>query len=77
MESPKGILFFDLDGTLLRDDKTLSRYTLEVVSKCKEKGLLIGISTSRGELNCLKFLGELKPDILISSGGALVRADGK
>lgn len=77
MESPKRILLFDLDGTLLRDDKTLSRYTLEIVSKCKERGHLIGISTSRGEKNCLKFLKELKPDILISSGGAFVRANGK
>lgn len=77
MEGPKRILLFDLDGTLLRDDKTLSRYTLDVVSKCKEQGFLIGISTSRSEQNCLKFLGELKPDILISSGGAFVRADGK
>ncbi len=37
MESPKRILLFDLDGTLLRDDKTLFRYTLEIVSKCKEQ----------------------------------------
>lgn len=77
MEHPKRILLFDLDGTLLRDDKILSRYTLEVLSKCKERGLLIGISTSRGESNCLKFLKELKPDILISNGGAMVRANGK
>ncbi len=77
MGSPRRILLFDLDGTLLRDDKTLSRYTLEVVSKCREQGFLIGISTSRGEQNCLNFLKELKPDILISSGGALVRAGGK
>ncbi len=76
MEKAK-ILLFDLDGTLLRDDKTLSQYTLEVVSKCKGKGLLIGISTSRGEQNCLGFLKELKPDILITSGGALVRLNGK
>jgi len=73
----KRILLFDLDGTLLKDDKTLSQYTLEVVSKCREQGLFIGISTSRSEQNCLKFLKELKPDILISSGGALVRANGK
>lgn len=77
MEKPKRILLFDLDGTLLRDDKTLSRHTVEVVSKCKERGCLIGISTSRGEQNCLKFLKELGPDILISSGGALVRVNGK
>ena len=70
------ILLFDLDGTLLRIDKTFSEYTLEILSKCKEHGYLIGISTSRGEQNCLGFLREMKPDILISSGGALVRANG-
>lgn len=71
------ILLFDLDGTLLRSDKTLSEYTLKILSKCRERGYLIGISTSRGEQNCLKFLKEMKPDILISSGGALVQANGK
>ena len=76
MEKPQ-ILLFDLDGTLLRNDKTLSEYTLEILSKCKECGYIIGISTSRGEQNCLSFLRELKPDILISSGGALVRVNGK
>lgn len=76
MRKPK-ILLFDLDGTLLRNDKTLSEYTLETLSKCKECGYLIGISTSRGEQNCLGFLREMKPDILISSGGALVRVNEK
>ncbi|MCM1044984.1 MAG: HAD family hydrolase [Candidatus Gastranaerophilales bacterium] len=71
------LLLFDLDGTLLRNDKTLSEYTLKILSKCKEYGDLIGISTSRGEQNCLGFLREMKPDILISSGGALVRVNGK
>lgn len=71
------ILLFDLDGTLLRNDKTLSEYTLKTLSKCKKCGYLIGISTSRGEQNCLGFLREMKPDILISSGGALVRVNGK
>ncbi len=76
MKSPK-ILLFDLDGTLLRDDKTLSEYTLQTLSKCRKHGYLIGISTSRGEQNCLAFLTEMKPDILISSGGALVRRNDK
>lgn len=73
----KRILLFDLDGTLLRNDKTLSEYTLEILSKCRRQGHLIGISTSRSEHNCLGFLREMKPDILISSGGALIRANGK
>ena len=70
------ILLFDLDGTLLRNDKTVSEYSLEILSKCKECGHFIGISTSRSEQNCLSFLKEVKPDILISSGGALVRVNG-
>ena len=71
------ILLFDLDGTLLRNDKSLSEYTLEILSECKGCGYLIGISTSRSEQNCLSFLREMKPDILISSGGALVRVNEK
>lgn len=67
------LLLFDLDGTLLQSDKTISKRTLSSLNKCKEKGLLIGVSTSRSEQNSLIFLEELKPDILISSGGALVK----
>ncbi len=71
------ILLFDLDGTLLRNDKTVSEYSLEILSKCKECGHFIGISTSRSEQNCFSFLKEVKPDILISSGWALVRVNEK
>ena len=67
------ILLFDLDGTLLRRNKTISEHTLEVLRKCREKGLLIGVSTSRSEKNSLKFIEELCPDIIISSGNALVK----
>lgn len=67
------MLLFDLDGTLLQSDKTISRYTLEILKKYREKGILIGVSTSRSEKNSLKFIAELCPDILISSGGALVK----
>ncbi|MCM1146161.1 MAG: Cof-type HAD-IIB family hydrolase [Clostridium sp.] len=72
MENCK-LLLFDLDGTLLRSDKTISRATLQVLRECREKGILIGVSTSRGEQNALSFIEELQPDILITSGGALVK----
>ena len=70
------LLLFDLDGTLLRSDKTISQRTLDVLGRCREKGLLTGISTSRSEQNCLAFLSELDPDILIASGGAVVKYRG-
>ncbi len=67
------LLLFDLDGTLLQSEKTISTRTLSALKKCREKDILIGVSTSRSEQNSLVFLNELMPDILISSGGALVK----
>ena len=67
------LLLFDLDGTLLQSDKTISAKTLSTLKQCREKGMLIGVSTSRSEQNSMTFLNELMPDILISSGGALVK----
>ncbi|MBO5165218.1 MAG: Cof-type HAD-IIB family hydrolase [Lachnospiraceae bacterium] len=69
------LLLFDLDGTLLDNEKNISKRTLAVLHACREKGILIGVSTSRGEQNSLTFLDELQPDILISSGGALVKKE--
>ncbi len=71
------LLLFDLDGTLLRSDKTISREAIKVLQKCKQNGILIGVSTSRGEQNALSFVAQIQPDILIASGGALVKYKGK
>ncbi len=71
------LLLFDLDGTLLRSDKTISAETLRMLRAAREKGFLIGVSTSRGEQNCKTCLGQLDPDILVCSGGAVVRKDGQ
>ena len=70
------LLLFDLDGTLLRSDKTISRRTLDALQKCREKDILIGISTSRAVHNCMSFLPELTPDLFIASGGAVVQFRG-
>lgn len=73
----KRLLLFDLDGTLLRTDKTISRITLEAIKQCREKDYLIGISTARSEGNSAKALQEVKPDLVIASGGAIVRFQGE
>lgn len=71
------LLLFDLDGTLLRSDKTISKRTLDALKKCREEGVLIGISTSRAIHNCMTFLPELTPDLFIASGGAVVQYRGE
>lgn len=73
----KRLILLDLDGTLLRSDKTISAYSLSVLEKCRKKGCLIGISTARGESNARRFLSEVKPEVIISSGGALVSCFGE
>ena len=71
------LLLFDLDGTLLRSDKTISKATLKALYKCRKKGIWIGVSTARGEQNALPFIKELQPDVLITSAGALVKYNGE
>lgn len=71
------MLLFDLDGTLLRTDKSISPGTLAVLKKCKEKGILTGVSTSRSEKNSMRYIKEVMPDVLIASGGAVVKFRGE
>lgn len=67
------LLLFDLDGTLLRSDKTISKITMRELQKCREQGIMVGVSTSRSEKNCMEFIAQLNPDVVISSAGALVK----
>ena len=76
MQNRTKLLLFDLDDTLLRSDKTISRRTREALQACREQGILIGISTSRAVHNCIPFLRELEPDLIIASGGAVIRYRG-
>lgn len=66
------LILLDLDGTLVRTDKTISDYTLDVLERCREKGCKIAISTARGASNAEKYIARVKPDLVVSSGGALV-----
>lgn len=67
------LLLFDLDGTLLQSDKTISKQTMQELKNCRKQGIMIGVSTSRSEKNSMEFIAELNPDVVISSAGALVK----
>lgn len=41
------LIVCDLDGTLLKDDKTLSAYTLDVLRRVRKKGIFITFCTAR------------------------------
>lgn len=67
------LILLDLDGTLLHSDKTISDYTASVLEECKRNGFIIGVSTARGESNAVQYIKHIRPDVIISSGGAFVR----
>jgi len=62
----------DLDGTLLRTDKTISDYTRSVLTRCREAGIKTAYATGRGGTDAVMAPGELF-DGAITSNGAIAR----
>ena len=67
----------DLDRTLLRSDKTISDYTASVLLACQQRGISVVFATARSENSCKRFTDLIKPNAIISNGGALVRIGDK
>ena len=71
------LIVTDLDGTLLRNDKTISDYTLSILNRCREQGIKFVYATGRAEQATTRFKDLLHPDAVISCNGALTRYDDK
>ena len=71
--NPK-LLALDLDGTLLRDDLTISQRNKEAIKKARKKGVEIVIATGRPNSSADKYLKELDLDgYFITYNGALIK----
>lgn len=66
------IIVTDLDGTLLRTDKTISPYTVEVLEKCRKNGIKVVFATARSAQAAARITALFKPDAFIGYGGALI-----
>ena len=66
----------DLDRTLLHTDKTISDYTLQVLKKCHEKGILIMAATARPERAILEYHKQVRFDAMTVMNGAGVSIPG-
>lgn len=67
------IIISDLDGTLLRSNKTLSDHSVEFLKKCKRAGNELVYATGRPPRDTYKHIPhELKNDIVICYNGAIV-----
>lgn len=66
------ICFFDLDGTLLTDEKIISYRTKKSLVQLHEKGVLIGYITARTKRKISNLISDLPCDFVASYDGALV-----
>jgi hydroxymethylpyrimidine pyrophosphatase-like HAD family hydrolase len=63
----------DLDGTLLRSDKTISLFTKETLDKARSAGIYIIFATARPPESALQLIASVSPNApLICSNGAVV-----
>ena len=67
----------DLDDTLLRSDRSISAFTANALRRCQAVGVPVGFCTARGESNIVSFVAQIRPELVISSGGALARFRGE
>ncbi len=73
---PKAVIL-DLDGTLLRSDKTVSERTLAVLEECKKKGMVIVVATARFWFKAELFLNIIRPDYALLADGTMIFHDGE
>ena len=68
---PIKLIVTDLDGTLLRNDKSISQYTAEVLERCRGQGIRLVFATARPRRTLQLFLGQVPADALILHNGAV------
>ena len=76
MKNIKAIIT-DLDRTLLRTDKSLSAYTVEVLKKCKEQGIKVMAATARPERSITDYDAAIGFDAVTVMNGAKVMVGDK
>jgi len=71
------LIITDLDNTLLKSDKSISEYTIKVFDNCRKQGYLIAFATARAENAMNRVVKAIRPDIIISNGGATISLGGE
>lgn len=65
-------VFFDMDGTLLTDHRTVQQTTIEAINQLKKQGILVGLATGRDPQFVLKYMASLRLDFVVAYNGQYV-----
>ena len=71
------MLITDLDNSLLKNDKTISEYTINIFERCRNSGFVVVVATARPMVAANEFINIIKPDGAIFNSGTIVMANGK
>ena len=66
-------VFTDLDGTLFKSDKTVSQFTIDMLVKCRNKGIPVIIATARPERVVATYKELSMASALITLNGACIK----
>lgn len=69
-------IIMDLDRTLLRTDKSVSSYTVDVLHECRACGLLLFAASARPLRDILPYEDRISFDAVTAANGAIIRLPG-
>ncbi|SUN77282.1 Cof-type HAD-IIB family hydrolase [Streptococcus massiliensis] len=65
-------VFFDIDGTLINDSRTVLKSTEKAIHSLKEQGILVGLATGRGPFFVRPFMEQLQLDFAVTYNGQYI-----
>ncbi len=75
-EPPVKAIITDLDRTLLRSDKRVSAYTLDVLQRCRRQGLLVMAASARPLRDVRAYDDLIGFDAITATNGAVIEIPG-
>ena len=65
-------VFFDIDGTLVNDSRTVLKSTEQAIHSLKQQGILVGLATGRGPFFVQSFMEQLDLDFAVTYNGQYI-----
>ena len=65
-------VFFDIDGTLVNDHKSVLKSTKDAIKIVKEQGVLVGVATGRGPFFVKELMDDLDLDFAVTYNGQYI-----
>jgi len=73
----QAVVFFDLDGTLMQDDKTVAASSVRAIQQLKKNHILPIVATGRNVFEVAPILAQTGIDSIVSANGSYVQYQGQ